>query len=167
LDHAITSPAVQVSAGPGARAVIRPCFVQIYQSFEQIDFDRQTAEDLVHDDPHWSAIRAAATRALSRLEALRREAMGACDSGARPAIRNIRDDNANRNEGHMSEEPKQYRFAANAGELVIATGSHRGIHFRASAEGAQDVVLSVDEARRVVSALVELIIDVENDFASP
>jgi len=33
--------------------------------------------------------------------------------------------------------------------------------------GASEVVLSTDEARRVVSALVELIVDVENDFTSP
>ncbi len=63
-------------------------------------------------------------------------------------------------------QPRQYRFAARAGEFVVSAGLDRGIHLRTTG-GASEVVLSTDEARRVVSALVELIVDVENDFTSP
>ncbi len=61
----------------------------------------------------------------------------------------------------MTDECKRHAFAARCGELVIWAGNDETVCFRTTASVGAPVALSTDEARWVVSALVELIVDIE------
>ncbi len=161
MDAAITSAAILVSAGPRAGAVLKQCFVDIYQQFECIDFDATTNEDLVRRDPQWSDIRATAARAVARPEAIRQQVASTDDK--HPAGVNVNDCKANPEEGHMGTEHNPQRFETGAGELAIWRGPDRAVHFQTTCGREQSVALSTDEARRAVSALVELIVAIEQD----
>ena len=85
MNAVITSAELEVRVGPRAKAVIKQCFVELYEHSEAIDFDATTTEGLIFRDPRRAAIRAAAAQAVTSLEAIRLLAETPTGPGAGPA----------------------------------------------------------------------------------